>query len=104
MEGYVAKGALVVVPFIRVPEFHEIIIGDCVNEEILEEHLYSEGGIVYFLKVLCYSEFSSMHGHFANQDIMIWARIMRDDKVVAIACRVEIILHHEAKMSFPSSP
>ena len=51
MEDNVMKGALIV-PFIRVPEFHEVIIGGCINEVILEEHLHCKHGIM-ILKDFC---------------------------------------------------
>ena len=100
MEDNVANSALIV-PFIRVPEFQKVIVRDCIDEEILEECLYCKGSIMGFLRFLCCYEFSLMHGHCASRDIRIWAWVTGDDEMVATACRVEIVLHHEAKMSFP---
>ena len=63
MKNDVMKSALIV-SFARVPEFHEVIIRDHIDEEILEECLLFKGGIMGFFKifVLCI-KFGSTHNH-----------------------------------------
>ena len=103
LEDYVQEGALVV-PFIGIPKFGEVIIGNCVNEEVAEECWHCKGHLVGFLVVLVHRfEFGMAGGHCADQDIRIWAWVMGDDEVVAIAGKVKFILHHESKMSFLSA-
>ena len=99
MEDDVVKSALII-PFIQVPEFCKIIIQDCIDEKILEDHLHCEGSIVCFFQMFMLRfMFGSTHSHSAGWDVRIWSRVTGDDEVVAIACRVRLILHHEAKMS-----
>ena len=56
---------------------------------------------IFKVFMVCF-EFGMMRSHYASQNVRIWAWVMGDDEVVAIVCRVEVILHCEAKMSFPS--
>ena len=38
--------------------------------------------------------------HSTCRDVRIQSGVVGDDEVVAIACKVKPVLHHEAKMSF----
>ena len=42
--------------------------------------------------------------HCAGREIRILARVVWDDKVWAIACKVKIVLHYEAKIPFCLPP
>ena len=52
MENDVVKSALIIL-FIQIAEFCKIIIGDPINEKILEEHLHCKGSNVCFFTFLC---------------------------------------------------
>ena len=50
--------------------------------------------------VLCF-EFCLMHGQSASWDVKLQSWVMGNDEVLAIACGVKLILHHETEMSSP---
>ena len=100
VEDDVMEGALVV-PFIGIPEFGEVIIRNHINEEVAEECLHCEGHVMGFLVVLVHSfRFGMARSHCAGWDIGIQVWVMGDYEVVAVACEVKFILHCKSKMSF----
>ena len=97
VEDDVMEGALIVA-FAWIPEFSKIIIGNCVGEEVVQESLNCNSIICFFaVSVGCF-EFSMAGSHCASRDIRIWAWVMWDNELVAIACKIKIVLHGESKM------
>ena len=84
--------------------FIKVVVWDGVDELIFEDGLHGNGGVTSFFSVcVCGFQFCSMGstGYIGNG--WVWSRVSRDDKMMAIVSKVEVIMHCEAKVSLLST-
>ena len=78
VENNVAKSALVLC-FVGVPKFHDVVIWDDINELISKNGLQSKGHVKHFLASLCVASNSALLGMLVPLGIVGLAGIMKCD-------------------------
>ena len=77
---------------------------DGINELISMDGLHGKSGVIGFFGVfVCGFQFYSMWSTGFIGDGQVQSRVSGDDKIVAVVSKVEVILHHEAKMALLST-